>query len=72
MWKYCEIYCVIITIYIKGKKKYKRKTEKKKKKMAHKNETVDEQWKNTEWILLKYCSSIADFHKTNIFSCGWS
>ena len=29
-WKYCEIYCVSVTIYIKGKKKYKRKTKKKK------------------------------------------
>ena len=32
MWKYCEIYCVNITIYIKEKKKCKRKAEEKKKK----------------------------------------
>ena len=37
MWKYCEIYCVIITIYIYiyiRKKKYKRKNKKKKKTIA--------------------------------------
>ena len=29
MWKYCEICCVSITIYINEKKKYKQKTKKK-------------------------------------------
>ena len=32
MWKYCEIYCVSITIYIKGKKKKKTEDFEKKKK----------------------------------------
>ena len=32
MWKYYEICCVNITIYIKGKKKYKQKTGKRKEK----------------------------------------
>ena len=51
----------------------KRKKEKKKKdKVAHQNDTVDEQCKNTKWTLLKYCSGIAAFHKTFIFKCGWS
>ena len=58
MWKYCEICCISITIYIKEKKgtngrlkkKKKKKTVasfqnvlKKKKKVAHQNITVDEQ-----------------------------
>ena len=48
------------------------KKKKKNDRVAHQNDTVDEQCKNTEWILLKYCSGIAAFHKTFIFSCGWS
>ena len=91
-WKYCEIYCVSVTIYIKGKKSTNGRLEKnvatvateplgivaivqkrkKKDKVAHQNDTVDEQCKNTKWTLLKYCSGIAAFHKTFIFKCGWS
>ena len=44
--------------------------KKKKDKVAHQNDTVDEQYKNTEWTFLKYCSGIAAFHKTFIFSCS--
>ena len=51
MLKYCEICCINIIIYIKGKKKvqtegWKKKTvatvQKKKKRVAHQNITVDE------------------------------
>ena len=53
MWKYCEICCISIIIYIKGKKKvqtegWKKKTvaivQNIKKEVAHQNITVDEQW----------------------------
>ena len=71
MWNLLCQYNNIYTSLHKYLKEKKRK-KKEKEKVAHQNDTVDEQCKNTEWTLLKYCSGIAAFHKTFIFNCGWS
>ena len=64
MWKYYEICCVSITVYIKGKKKKGNgRLKKKKGQVPHENFTVDEQWFNTEYTVLNHCSGIAAFWK---------
>ena len=50
MWKYCEICCVSITIYIKEKKNERLK-KKKKGQVPHENFIVDVQWMNSDLTL---------------------
>ena len=55
MWKYCEICCGNITVYIKEKKKQTEDWKKKKVQVPHENFTVDEQWMNSDLTLNAQC-----------------